>query len=427
MNLRIPLLLGAAMAVAAAALVTGCNASRVIPSAPPTGSATAMHLPPPGKLFNWLQPGIDSTHAAYNTKEKTLNAKTIANLKLGWSFSASGSTAPILTDGSLAIANTSNYVYGIAAKTGKQKWSFETYASQNNGFTYAAIGGSLVYVGCNVGGYNTQEGICAVNARSGKLSWSWYINCRCQLQAFNLAAPVVSGSTVVAGYYTGGPYGKNVLIALNATTGALIWEVTAGSGNNSLADAVPAIDGGNVFAGTDYGLCSYQLSSGTLNWCSGPNDAFTAPAISKGVVYISTNSHGFYAFNESTGAQLWQYTPSGYANPFSPPAIAGNTAYFSTSDGGAVYAFNTATGSLLFTAGGGSRGIEIISSPSVANGVVYAACYGGLCAFDASTGNLISTIGPGAESVDSPTISDGRIYVTCGTRSGGFYPCMYDT
>lgn len=411
--------------LASAALAACGGASSIPPNAAPATRAVA---PPPAKIFDWLQPGIDSTHVGDNTAEKKLKIKTVAKLKLGWSFPASGSVAPILTDGSLAIANTSNYVYGIVAKTGAKKWSFETYASQNNGFTFAAIGGNLVYVGCNVGGSSNQEGLCAVDESSGALAWSWFANCKCAPSAFNLAGPVVSGSTVVFGYYTGGAYGKNVLIALDAASGALVWQVTAGSGNNSLANTLPAIDGGNVFAGTDYGLCSYQLSTGALNWCAGPGDHGMAPAVSNGVVYVTTTSSGFYAFNESTGTQVWQYTPAtGAAGYFDPPAIAGNNAYFSMSNGGPVYALNAATGSLLFTAGGGSYPADAISSPSVANGILYVTCNGGLCAYNATTGASLATPGPGAASVASPTVATGRVYFYCGTRSsGGFYPCMYD-
>jgi outer membrane protein assembly factor BamB len=419
-----------AAAIAVLGTVSGCGGvSASFPSAAPAAESPSAKLPPPGKLVSWLQPGFDSAHTGFNGVEKKLKPKNVANLKIGWSFSAPGTVQSIVTDGSVAIANASNYVYAIVIKHGTQKWSFATYAGENNGYTAPAIGNNLVYVGCNVGGSSDQQGLCAVDEGSGKLKWSWYSNCRCAPSAFNLAGPVVSGSTVVFGYYTGGAYGKNTLIALNATTGALLWQVPAGSGNNSLAVALPAIDGSNVFAGTDYGLCSYQLTTGTLNWCSGPGDHGTAAAISNGVVYATTTSSGFYAFNETTGAQIWQYTPSaGAAGFYDPPAIAGSAVYFSMSNGGPVYALNAAAGSLLFSAGGGSWAADAISSPSVADGVLYVACNGGLCAYNASTGASLATIGPGASDVEAPAIANGRVYLVCGTRSGSIQlnPCMYE-
>lgn len=426
MHLRTLRFFPAVLLAAAGASLTACGAAGSVPASTASAISVAAQETPAVKAFDWLQPGIDATHLADNKSEKKLKAGNVATLKLGWTFAAYGSVAPILTDGSLAIVNTSNYVYGVSIKTGAQKWSFETYASQNDGFTYAAIANGLVFVGCNVGGYSDQEGLCAVNARSGKLAWSWYDNCKCAPSAFDLVGPVISGSTVVFGYGTGGAYSKDILIALDASTGAVLWSATAGSGTNSLSVAIPAIDGGNVFAGTDYGLCSYQLSSGTLNWCSGPSDYGTAPAVSNGVVYVTTTSHGFYAYDESTGTQIWQYAPStGSAGYYDPPAIAGNDVYFSMSQGGPVYALSASSGSLAFTAGGGSRYVEAIASPSVANGVLYVPCYGGLCAFNASTGASLATIGPEAAAGAAATVANARVYLSCGNRTSGFTPCMY--
>jgi outer membrane protein assembly factor BamB len=412
--------------VAAVVAAAGCGGSGSL--APSGSSAPAQAQRQPKAMFSWLQPGIDATHIADNTSEKKLKVRNAGKLKLGWSFPAATTILQaIVTDGKLVFGNSGDYLFAVDVKNGKQKWSFETYAGENTGYTAPAVAGNLVYVGCNVGGNTQQEGFCALSAATGKLQWSWYEDCNCAPSAFNLAGPVVSGSTVVAGYYTGGAYGKDVLIALDAATGSLLWQVAAGSGNNSLSDAIPAIDGGNVFAGTDYGLCSYQLSGGALNWCSGPSDRGTAPAVANGVIYANTVSSGFYAFDEATGAQLWQYTPSvGNGGYFSPPAIAGSTVYFSASQGGPVYALQASSGSLLYSAGGTSRSSDAISSPSIANGVLYVACNAGLCAYNAATGAALASVGPGATEA-APAIADGRVFISCGTRSsGGFGLCMYD-
>lgn len=418
--------LGICAALAAALGAVGCGGSG---SMPPTDSAVHQTQRRPSTAFEWLQPGIDSTHAGDNTAERRLKVRNVTRLQNAWTFSTgAGIGWPVLVDGSVAYASSGDgNLYAIHVASGSQKWKFATDAFGETGLTSAAVAGNLVYVGCNVGGNTQQQGLCAVKRASGRLAWSWYDDCNCRPATFMLTGPVVSGTTVLFGYYTGGAYGKNVLVALDAASGAQLWVAVAGDGTNSLSDTIPAIDGGNVFAGTDFGLCSFQLSSGASNWCSGPNDHDIAPAISGGVVYATTSSHGFYAFNETTGAQMWQYTPaSGSGGSFDPPAIAGGRAYFATIDSGPIYALDAATGSLDFTAGGGSFNTETLGSPSIANGVLYATCNSGLCAYDASTGALLTSMGGLGNGV--PTIANGKVLFPCGLgRSAGVdNVCMYD-
>jgi outer membrane protein assembly factor BamB len=414
-------LAGTAFAVAVS--LAACGGAVSVPAPAQPVGLSDLRFPPPGKVFNWLQPGIDSTHIADNETEKKLKIKTVAKIKRAWSFATGAGVGwTTVTDGSVAYANSGDgFLYAINVAKGSQRWRFETSATGERALTSSAVGGDFVYAGCNVGGSTQQQGLCAVDRSTGKLSWSWYADCNCQPSAFILSGPVVSGSTVVFGYYTGGAYGKKVLIALDAATGTLLWQATAGSGSpgGGMANSVPAIDNANVYVGTDYGLCSLQLSNGALNWCNGPDDLGIAPAVAGGVVYANTSSSGFYAFNEMTGAQIWQYTPSqGGGGFFDPPAIAGNTVYFSTIDSGPIYALNASNGSLLFTAGAGSFNTETLSSPSLAGGVLYVTCNSGLCAYNASTGALlISTGGIGA---GSPSIANGRVYFGCGiSRSSG--------
>lgn len=396
-------------------------------SMPSPGAASSVLSPahkvqPPGRAFSWLQPGIDSTHVGDNTAEKKLKVRNVARLISSWQFPTNaGMFWPVLTDGSVGYANSGDgNLYAINLKHGTKRWSFSTGAYGESALTPAAMAGTLVYAGCNVGGSSNQQGFCAVDRTTGQLSWSWYENCNCRPSAFDLAGPVVNGSTLVFGYYTGGAYGHDIVVALDATTGAFLWDAPAGSGSvNSIASATPAIDGGNIFIGTDHGLCSLQLSDGALNWCSGPDDNGTAPAVANGVVYVTTIGYGVYAYDESTGTQLWQYSPSsGYTSNYDPPVIAQGTVYFATYDSGPIYALKASDGTLLFTAGAGSFNTETLDPPSVANGVLYAPCNAGLCAYNASTGGLLlTTSGIGKA---SPTIDNGVVYIGCGaSRSAG--------
>ena len=412
--------------LAAAAILAGCAVSSSFPSSTAPAGLNARHLPPPGTLYSWLQPGINSTHVADNTAETKLTVGNVHKLIQGWSFGTGAQIGnPIVTDGSTAYADSGDgYLYAIDVLTGAQRWRFRTYYG-NAWATSPAISGNLIYVPCLVGGSSQQNGLCAVNRVSGALRWSYYDNCNCLPPSAIGEGPVVSGSTVVIGYYNKHVYRNYTITALDSTTGAVLWVILAG--NNTvgygLENSTPAIDNGNIFAADAAGVCSYQLATGNVNWCNGPSDGGTAPAVSNGVVYVNTFSHGFYALNETTGSQIWQYAPcSGCGNGYDdPPAIAGSTVYFSGINQGYLYALNASTGSLIFNTSGDGSSAYTDSSPSVANGVVYVACNMGLCAYNASNGTLLGAFGAGGSTLGSPAVASGRVYTVCGYNNA----CMY--
>lgn len=422
--------------VAAGMLITGCTgqSSSLLPNGDfGAGSDLAATLghgdAPAGHFAGWLQPGLNSAHTADNAAETTLSRQNVGSLTLGWSFPTGGlglAGASILTDGSTAYAASGDgNLYAINIADGTQKWSFPTEYTGESG-SWIAIAKNTIYAApCYVGSNTSGAGLCAINVSTGKLRWNWYATCNCRPVPAVAVGPVVAKSTVVFAYDSGGAYGKDYFVALNAATGANLWQAVVGLGNpsGSTGPDLPAIYGGNLFAGTDAGLCSLRLSSGALNWCTGPNAVFGSAAVAKGVVYLTNvayNQAVFYAFNAATGAQIWQYSPpSGYFGTADPPAIAGKTVFFAANQEGPIYALDAKTGGLLFTAGAGSQGAKSLSSPSVANGVVYVACYAGLCAYNASTGAQLLVTGAGGDFEQSPAIANGKVFVACAGRYTG--------
>lgn len=423
----------------ALAALAACNGSSgSIPTAGPGSGAQPNHAITARTFVGWLQPGLNAGHTADNGLETTLTRRNVGTLKLGWSFPTGGAGlagASILTDGSTAYAASGDgHLYAIDIATGAQTWSFPTEYTGESG-SGIAIGGGVVYAApCFVGSNTQGAGACAVNAKTGRLRWSWFSTCNCSLEPFVATGPVVSGSTVVFVYRTGGAYGKDYVAALSTTNGAILWQTVGGTGNpsGSVASSVPAISGGNVYLSTDAGVCSLQLSSGSLNWCTGPNASNGSLAVAKGVVYVTNvnqNQGVFYAYNATTGTQIWTYTPpSGYFGNLDPPAIVGSKVFFAANQEGPIYALNATNGSLIFTAGAGSQGAKSLSSPSVANGVVYVACYAGLCAYNASTGAQLLVTGLGGGFQQSPAIANGEVLLACGSRyTGTCSPTSYSS
>jgi len=414
----------------ASAALSACGGSSSLPSADPSAVTQPFH-PAPSKTFvGWLQPGLDAAHTANNTAEKTLTRQNVGTLALGWSVPVgAGVGTPTVTDGSTAyVASGDDYLYALDMATGAQKWRFQTSFYGESGSWIAIAGGTIYAAPCFVGSNTQGAGLCALSTKTGKLKWSWYASCNCGPLPSIVVGPVVSNATVVFAYHAGGAYGKMYVIALSAASGALLWQTVAGDGNpsGSMGPNLPAISGGNVYVGTDTGICSLTLTGGSVNWCSGPNAMSGSPAVSKGVVYVTNGNTGsgqpsLYALNATTGAQVWQYAPTGgYFGYADPPAIAGGKAYFASNEEGPIYALNATNGSLLFTFGAGSQNAKTLSSPSIANGVVYVACYTGLCAYDSSTGASLLTIGNGGSGYGAPAVANGEVILPCANRNTGY-------
>jgi outer membrane protein assembly factor BamB len=87
------------------------------------------------------------------------------------------------------------------------------------------------------------------------------------------------------------------------------------------------------------------------------------------VVYIGSEDGHVYALKADTGAKLWSFDTGNFV--VSSPAVANGVVYVG-SNGGTVgydaYAFNASTGAQLWNF---TTGDAFQSSPAVANGVVY--------------------------------------------------------
>jgi outer membrane protein assembly factor BamB len=100
----------------------------------------------------------------------------------------------------------------------------------------------------------------------------------------------------------------------------------------------------------------------------------SSPAVANGVVYAGSYDDSVFALNASTGALLWSFATGGYVG--SSVAVANGVVYVSSQDNN-VYALNASTGALLWS----FTIMHGISSPTVANGMVYVGSGAKLYAF----------------------------------------------
>jgi len=178
------------------------------------------------------------------------------------------------------------------------------------------------------------------------------------------------------------------LLALNASTGATLWGPIALSGT-----ANAAYDNGMLFVVSGVGVTSQTISAidpttGNSKWSSSVSGGwFPAPPVAADGVVYALDSGLVNAFDEATGATLWQQYVSGTSGTV---AISVDGVYSSAPC--TTYDVQPLVGTVLWSnntgcSGGGG------AVPVVANGVLYSPINGQFSGnvFDAETGTLLGS------------------------------------
>lgn len=144
--------------------------------------------------------------------------------------------------------------------------------------------------------------------------------------------------------------------------------------------------------------------------------ALNPPVEGGGRVYVSNNLYfgdqKAFAFDLGTGARRWSYS-FGSIHSAHPPAFGNDRVYVATGGHGDsyVHAFDAATGSLQFRSGYGNQWSRWYA-PVVVGNTVYTAggYYGGLNAFDATTGARRWFANTAQYDGWSPAVRDNLVY-----------------
>jgi outer membrane protein assembly factor BamB len=114
--------------------------------------------------------------------------------------------------------------------------------------------------------------------------------------------------------------------------GAKVWQFTTG---NSI-DTSPAVANGVVYVSSgDNNVYALNASTGAKLWQTAVYLG-TDAAVANGVVYVGSGDYNVYALNASTGAELWQFTTGNFVE--SSPVVANGVVYVGSDDNN-IYAF----------------------------------------------------------------------------------------
>jgi outer membrane protein assembly factor BamB len=345
--------------VVGAGLLSGCATGAVVAS-------------------SWPGVATDETTAyiAYNT------AIVAVNLENGverWHYPAEPErnrtfyAAPLITpDGQLVVGSYDHTLTVLDATNGAELWRFSEMGGRIIGAP--TLASSLVLIPC------ADHRLYALDLQTRQVVWTF------QAEQALWAAPLVDGDTVYL------PSLDHHIYALRLTDGSEIWRADLGGGT---VDTPTLIDG-VLLAGTfGNGLQAVRADTGqilwsfeTVGWIWGnptvvdgtayfgdvagwvyslrlgsngeeirrlqPDGAVAcSPAVADDRVYFSTESGTVYAYQASTGDQLWSQPISRTSRLFTDPILAGDlllVASTTSRQGEAILsAFNAESGSLRWT------------------------------------------------------------------------------
>lgn len=319
---------------------------------------------------------------------------------LQWSFRTSAPiyASPAVANGKVFVASKDSFVYALDEKTGSLVWSKPNISPITS--SPVAAGGMVFYGTWFVRAYSILWG---VNATTGIGVWQYQSD-----ETVRSPPSVLSGRV----FFT---QVNGAVIALNETTGSLLWRVTAGANPIS---AAPALGYGRVFVGMDSSqFVALDQVTGTPRWSFpiGSVNATTG-AVANGMVYFGTGNGIVYALNATSGTVKWQFPLSGSIGPVSSsPAISvGSKSILFGSSDHYLYSLNMTTGALLWKYLSGST---ISSSPAIADNRTFFGAWDTKIYSLGSNARLQTTLTANPTSVKSGTVSVLSVTVTNGTTA----------
>jgi alcohol dehydrogenase (cytochrome c) len=312
-------------------------------------NGVAANASPPAGAWPYSNGDLANTRDAAGS---TITLANVSTLKKAWSFVLSGKATksvggfgtlaanPIVVNGVVYIQDLHSNVYALSLATGKLIWSYVVNKPELSG---PGPNGVAVVDGVVYG--LTPKTAFALNAISGKKLWSNGKILKSGQGTFGIQPQVANGRVYLASQYGHVP-GGGLLLALNASTGALLWTFKTEPKDDPGEKAL-TLGGGGAWE-TPLVNTNGSVTFGVGNPYQSEQEAIEHPAQA-----LYTDS--VVNLNAATGKLNWYY--QGLANDFmdhdmqaSPIATSANGQPVVIGSGklGIVYEMNATTGHLLW-------------------------------------------------------------------------------
>ena len=416
------------------------TAPQTLAAAPSAGGVPTGRAAGRAAMVDWPQYRFNADRTGFNPRENTLDASNVPHLQLLWSAQLGelvNYSSPAVVNGTVYIASTDGRLWAYPANgCGASLCTQPTWVSASFGqmMDSPTVANGFVYIGSQTS-FSSNDGKLDVFSASGCAKaacpplWQGLAGDDAILQS----SPAVAKGRVYIGSHDGTMYVFDAN-GCGSSTCMPLWTAQTGGSIESTA----TIDGTTVYIGSDDGNLYAFKARGCGKpackplWTGQLGDAVfeSSPAVVGNRVYIGSQ-HAVAAFNANgcgskTCQPLWRGTNG---NDFfnGSPAIAKGHLYIGDEDGVAVFktkGCGSATCTPLWLDFGVGFQAAVASSPTVANGVVYAgrntaevlAWKAGPC------GTFVcDNIWSGATSdeivTSSPTVVNGQLYIGSADQS----------
>ena len=253
-------------------------------------------------------------------------------------------SSPTIAAGRVFIGAGDGHLYAFDAASGRTLWAFDAAARIRS---TPAVQGDLVVVGTMAGR------VVAVDAASGAPKWSFASDGAAQTFADKgndttsiFATPTIAGGLVAVGARDGSLY------ALDLATGKLAWRSTHDGSSWILSTAY---DGRTLYVGSGSALIvqAADPATGAERWRFKTRGAvFSQIAIARDTLLFSDFTGTLSAIDSRDGAARWQFPMGGRS--LSTPVVADGVVY-AASDAGVLVRLSVAPAAASALAGERSR------------------------------------------------------------------------
>ncbi|MFA6450192.1 MAG: PQQ-binding-like beta-propeller repeat protein [bacterium] len=270
-------------------------------------------------------PAVAGGRVYFNTVDGQINCLDAATGNLIWQYTTSGTDfgTPTVSDGKIFIGTgyPNNNLLALDAATGAWLWQFYT---EQPILTAPAVKDGVVWIGAGNGvfyGVNEDTGALAAQFPTGGLVY--------------FSSPSILGDTV---YATGGEYDRKIY-AFSLQTGAPVWSAEPVTDSEIVKTSSISSANGKVFISIGYPnqkAVALDAVTGAILWQYNLGDAsdwnFTsAPVMAGNTVYVGSVAGYLTALNADTGALITQMN---VGSPIvAAPAVADGLIYVAAIDG----------------------------------------------------------------------------------------------
>lgn len=197
----------------------------------------------------------------------------------------------VLADDTLYFGAGDGLLYSVKPDTGVVLW---TYPLKAEGIAKPLVRGGVLYV---LGGNNVAH---AVDTKTGKLLWLYNRREASNISVRGGSQPAIAGDLVLLGFSDG------ALVALNKSSGAVVWEVNLNRNKRFRdVDATPIVDSGTAYVSSyDGALYAVGVTDGKIKW-SVEEGGYEEVLVQGANLYYSTSTGKTMCVDKGSGKVVW--------------------------------------------------------------------------------------------------------------------------